>query len=444
MNDQPARIHRCVIWFGQPGKHERQMLAAAGWQLRCVAAGSELRIGERGDDLLVAIIDARQGSAEANALLAQFDLPHLSVPLLLLTDATHADAADLQPLLDACRVHLQAPLQADALEQALLVCAGTIDGPIPVAGDVAMLGSSPPMLEVLARVHRFAGVELPVLLTGDTGTGKELAARALHRHSPRAPAPFVAVNCGAMPAGLVQSELFGHERGAFTGANTRRIGHFEAAHGGTLFLDEIGDLPLDAQVNLLRVLQEGRLQRVGASQPVDIDVRVVAATHVDLQQAVADGRFRQDLLFRLDVLHLHLPPLRQRGGDIDLLARSFLDEFRRSHGSRARGFTPCAREALASHDWPGNVRELLNRVRRAAVVASGTLLSARDLELDGACTGPSQLDAARVRAEREAVLQALRETGYNVSACARRLKVSRVTVYRLCQKHRLSLPALRA
>ena len=291
--------------------------------------------------------------------------------------------------------------------------------------------------------HHFWDAEifvLPFLIY----TNPTAAAKVLHYNSHRANRPFMNITCSAIPEALLESELFGHERGAFTGAAARRIGLFETANTGTIFLDEIGDLPLDAQANLLRVLQEGTLERVGNSQSLRVDVRVLAATHVDLEEAVARGHFRRDLYFRLDVLHLDMPPLRTRGTDVELLARRFLEEFRKQHTVTARGFDAGARRALGDYHWPGNVRELLNRVRRAAVIARQPLISADDLQLSAA-EAPTDacLDSARTSAERETVLATLRETGFNVSACARRLQVSRVTVYRLCKKHRLSLADLR-
>jgi DNA-binding NtrC family response regulator len=295
-------------------------------------------------------------------------------------------------------------------------------------------------------IRKFAPVELPLLITGETGTGKEMAARALHRLSARSARPFAAINCGAMPANLVQSELFGHERGSFTGATSRRIGHFESAAGGTVFLDEIGDLPLDAQTNLLRILQEGTLERVGSCQSIHVDVRVLAATHVDLEKAVAEGRFREDLFYRLNVLRLRMPPLRERAGDIELLAQQFLEAFRENYSTRARAFSAGARRAMNAFAWPGNVRELMNRVQRAAVVADDALITAADLELDqedpDAARRPT-LGSARISAEREAIVDCLRASAFNISECARRLRVSRVTVYRLCKKHRLALDELR-
>jgi len=298
---------------------------------------------------------------------------------------------------------------------------------------------------VVASLRKYAPVDLPVLITGETGTGKEVAARALHKLSPRRDHPFAAINCGALPANLVQSELFGHERGSFTGANARRIGHFEAAAGGTVFLDEVGDLPADAQISLLRLLQEGSLERVGSTQSIKLDVRVLAATHVDLEKAVAQGRFREDLYYRLNVLRLRMPALRERADDVLQLAQLFLDAFRKQHECHARTFSALARKALRDFSWPGNVRELLNRVQRAAVVAEGAQISVQDLDLQEMVanrSAHSSLGLTRTSAERDAVVACLRETRFNISECARRLKVSRVTIYRLCKKHQLVLEDL--
>lgn len=310
----------------------------------------------------------------------------------------------------------------------------------------ALVGNSPAMRAIHASIRKYAPVDLPVLITGQTGTGKEVAARALHDLSSRHGRQFTAVNCGALPANLVQSELFGHERGAFTGANARHAGLFESASGGTVFLDEIGDLPLEAQTNLLRVLQEGCLERVGSHQSIAVDVRVLAATNVNLEKAVAEGRFRSDLYYRLNVLRLHMPPLAGRGGDIELLARYFLEAFRQKHKTRARAFSADARNAMQAFAWPGNVRELLNRVQRASVIAEAELITAQEMELSNADTAVSDeggLDSARCAAEQEALLTCLQESGFNISEVARRLQVSRVTVYRLCKKHQLALDELR-
>ena len=429
---------RCMIWLGRPSPQEREVLAAAGWDLRVIADAHDARIGVRGGDRVAAVLDLRGADAHWAVSMRELLSSHSDLPLVTLGGMD----ADCIP---GGLLHLRQPLDLAQIQR----LAQIVDGhshPTGRTGTDNLVGGSAAMLAVHASLHKFAPVDLPVLVTGETGTGKELAARALHDMSIRHGRPFVPVNCGALPANLVQSELFGHEKGAFTGATMRRIGLFEAADGGTIFLDEIGDLPLDAQTNLLRVLQEGSLERVGSHHPIRIDVRVVAATHVDLDEAVMQGRFREDLFYRLDVLRLPMPPLRERAGDVEVLARHFLADFRNLHRVRARGFDASARRALLAHSWPGNVRELLNRVRRAAVVCENDLVDAAALQLHEtahACHGSDGLDDVRVHAEREAILATLRETGFNVSECARRLRVSRVTVYRLCRKHQLELESLR-
>ncbi|WP_233198612.1 MULTISPECIES: sigma-54 interaction domain-containing protein [Luteimonas] len=442
MSTQPAARH-CAIWFGVPSVREQALFAANGWHLRPAQPDSARQVGMRGNDLVIGIADLRQATPDWLAALDRVLAEHADLPMLaLLDEAAPVDDADplRQRVLRACHETLRCPLDPARLAGVL----ARLDPGRPRGRDIDSIGGqSPAMLGVRAMLHRYADVDLPVLITGESGTGKELAAHALHDLSRRRERPFVAMNCGAIAPTLVQSELFGHERGAFTGAATRRLGLFESADGGTVFLDEIGDLPLDAQTNLLRVLQEGTIERVGSSRPVRVDVRVLAATHVDLDAAIAQGRFRQDLYYRLDVLRLQLPPLRARGDDVELLARQFLDTFRAHNTVQARGFSAAARQCLRRHPWPGNVRELLNRVRRAAVVAEQALIEPDDLQLGPENAQVVALDAHRSRTERGALLDALRETGCNVSATARRLQVSRVTVYRLCRKHGVSLDDMR-
>ncbi|WP_312238682.1 sigma-54 dependent transcriptional regulator [Stenotrophomonas sp.] len=436
---------RCVIWFGQPQPAERTALAAAGWQVRSVATDDCVAIGMRGSDQVVGLLDLRSALPTNLARLETLLEAHRHMTLLALLPASAAAVPPaLQPLLAACTETWTAPIELGHIVQRLQQLSGQAAHPV-AHGPQQLIGESAVLQVTRAAIRKYAPVDLPVLITGETGTGKELAAQALHALSPRHGRPFLAVNCGAIPAALVQSELFGHERGAFTGAASRRLGLFETAHGGTVFLDEIGDLPLDAQTNLLRVLQEGTLERVGSNRPLVVDVRVLAATHVDLEQAVEHGRFRRDLFYRLNVLRLPLPPLRDRSSDILLLAHHFLASFRDRHVTRARGFNAEARRALERFGWPGNVRELLNRVQRAAIVADGELISVVDLELI-----PTQQDVphkllhdARQLAERETLLRALRQNDFNITACARHMQVSRVTVYRLCRKHQLALPELR-
>ena len=243
-----------------------------------------------------------------------------------------------------------------------------------------LVGSSEPMLRVLEQVRKVAATDATALVLGESGTGKELVARAIHDGSPRREKPFVSVSCAAIPEGLLESELFGHERGAFTGAIRRKLGRFELAHEGTLFLDEVGDLPPSVQVKLLRVLQERRFERVGGEETVEVDVRLVSATNRDLPELVREGRFREDLYYRLDVVAIRLPPLRERPGDVEELARHFLARAGPRLGRPAlTGFTPDALELLRKHRWPGNVRELENVVEQAVVFAEGELVVAADL-----------------------------------------------------------------
>lgn len=301
-----------------------------------------------------------------------------------------------------------------------------------------LIGCSATMKSVRGQLKRYAGNDLPVLITGQTGTGKEVAARFLCRHSARAQGPFVAVNCGALSPSLVQSELFGHEKGAFTGAASRKIGRIEAAHGGTLLLDEVGDLPHDTQVNLLRFLQEGVIERVGGVDSIPVDVRVIAATHVDLERAVQNGSFREDLYFRLNVLRVHMPSLSERDQDVAELAEHYLNRFSGELRAGHKVFSPAALSAIVTHSWPGNIRELMNRLRRAIVLSNSYAITPADLEL--AAVNPVEtctLDAARDEAERRVILRTLIQTGRNVTEAAHVLGVSRVTLYRLIKKHSL-------
>jgi DNA-binding NtrC family response regulator len=299
-----------------------------------------------------------------------------------------------------------------------------------------MLGTSPAMLDLFTKLAKIQQAESPVLIFGESGTGKELAARAVHKHSARHKGPFAAVNCGALPTHLIQSELFGHEKGSFTGAAQRKIGRIEAASGGTVFLDEIGDLPLGLQVNLLRFLQEKTFERIGSNQSLPVDVRVIAATHVNLEKAVEEGTFREDLYYRLNVLHLKIPPLREREGDIELLAYSFFEKFSREQISKTKGFSKQALSTMKAYDWPGNVRELINRVERAVIMSENQLITPADLGLEKR-TGQRikiSLDDARDKAEMETIQRCLKMNDHNVSKTARHLGVSRVTLYRLMNK----------
>jgi DNA-binding NtrC family response regulator len=304
-----------------------------------------------------------------------------------------------------------------------------------------MVGSSPAMQKVYASIRKFGATNAPVLITGESGTGKELVARAVHERSAYRAGPFVAINCAALPATLIAGELFGHEKGAFTGAVQRRIGRLESAQRGTIFLDEIGDLPLEQQVHLLRFLQERTIDRVGGTRPIEVDARVICATNIDLAKAVREGRFREDLYYRLHVLSLHLPSLRERGSDIELLATFFLRKFAAEHGRAVEGFSDDAWQRIREHSWPGNVRELISSIRRALVMADSSLIEARDLGLaesgpDAAAAGAAMTTRRRVDA---ATLRAsLDRNGGNVTLTARELSLSRMTVYRLMRRHGLT------
>jgi two-component system NtrC family response regulator len=302
-----------------------------------------------------------------------------------------------------------------------------------------MLGGSPPMQAVFDFVRKVAPTNAPVLILGESGTGKEMVAKAIHRRSAQSDGPFVAINCNAIPENLLESELFGHEKGAFTGAHTQRKGHIETAAGGTLFLDEIGELPAQVQVKLLRFLQEKSFQRVGGRQEIQSDARVIAATNRNLQKTVAGGKFREDLYFRLAVVVVKVPPLRDRGEDIALVAKAFLRDYGVEHAKPSLTFAPDTLRALSLHLWPGNIRELQNRVRRAVIMADGKRVTARDLELTDvlSATAPQTLKEARDNVEREMVQDALRRHRGKITSAALDLGISRPTLYELIDRLRI-------
>ena len=306
--------------------------------------------------------------------------------------------------------------------------------------------ASPNMLKVCRDIEKIATTNVPVLLLGESGTGKEAMAKAVHDLGPRARQPFVAINCGAIPENLLESELFGHERGAFTGAVKQIIGKIESAHKGTLFLDEVGDLPHPLQVKLLRFLQDQIVERVGGRQQIQVDVRVVSATNANLDEKIAQGAFRGDLFYRMNAFTIRIPPLRERGTDIVLLANFFLTRFNQEFGRGIRGFTEHAIHAMNSHDWPGNVRELENRLKRAVVMADRRVIDASDLELAAPVTDLPDLDlrAARLRAEREVLQEALVRSNNTLTVAARLLGVSRPTLYGLMEAHGFASDALRS
>ncbi|HEX8692169.1 MAG TPA: sigma-54 dependent transcriptional regulator [Longimicrobium sp.] len=311
-----------------------------------------------------------------------------------------------------------------------------------------IVGRSFALRQVLDRVEKVAPTDARVLITGENGTGKELVARAVHRLSPRAEGPFVEVNCAAIPSELIESELFGHMKGSFTGAVDDRAGKFELADGGTLFLDEIGDMSLAAQAKVLRALQEGIITRVGGAKPIRVDVRVLAATNKDLEEEIKQGRFREDLFYRLNVIPLHVPPLRERREDIPMLVQHFSSTVAKEAALKPRQFTQEAVDRLQRMDWPGNVRELRNTVERLLILSSGGVVTADDVELlvgghmkggglSGDLLGCRTFAEFKEAAERAFIIQKLRENDWNVSETARLLDMPRSNLYKKIERYEL-------
>jgi len=305
-----------------------------------------------------------------------------------------------------------------------------------------IIGACDSIREVFRKLEKVAGTDISVLVTGETGTGKELVAREIHRRSARSTGPFVTINCGAIPENLIESELFGHVKGSFTGAVADRTGKFHLAHHGTLFLDEIGELPLNLQVKLLRVLQERVVIRVGSSKPDKVDIRIVAATNRDLDQMVRDGAFREDLYYRLNVVNLWLPPLRERGDDVLIIAKMLLSKYADELSSAVKGFSPAAIAAVKKYHWPGNIRQLQNRIKKGLVLCERTMLSPDDLDL-GAATdiGIVPLEKAKEDFQRRYVLEVLERNDGNRTQTARDLGVDPRTIFRYLEKEAKPIPA---
>jgi len=304
-----------------------------------------------------------------------------------------------------------------------------------------MVGQCPQMEQVFSTIRKVAPSNVSVFITGESGTGKELVAKAIHNLSLRKERPFVPINCGAIPENLLESELFGHEKGAFTGAHSRVQGKVEYAQGGTLFLDEIGEIPPNLQVKLLRFLQDKLIQRVGGRDDIAVDTRVISATNIDIKKAIDDGTFREDLYYRVAVVTIDVPPLRERGSDIMLLANLFRRGFAERLNKKVKGFSADAVERLRSHEWPGNVRELENRVQRAVIMSDSPMVESAALGFDGEMTSfkmpvdqKMTLKDARDRVERDLIVAVIREQGGNIAKTAERLGVSRPTLYDLMRK----------
>ncbi|MCU0918607.1 MAG: PEP-CTERM-box response regulator transcription factor [Planctomycetes bacterium] len=307
------------------------------------------------------------------------------------------------------------------------------------AGSEEILGDGPAMRRIFDTIKRVARTDVTVLISGESGTGKELVARAIHAKSPRRHRPFVAINCGAIPENLVESELFGHEKGSFTGAHTQRKGRLEMADGGTVFLDEVAELPPPVQVKLLRVLQERQLERVGGRELIPLDVRILAATNRDIKQETMKGRFREDLYYRLVVVTIPTPPLRERLEDLPLLATCFLDRYSGEYKVRVRPFSAEALTAMQAYPWPGNVRELENRIKRAVIMAQGRRITPSDLDLppETQPVPPVSLKTARNETERRLLIEALQRYRGNISQAAKAIQISRPAFHELLAKHEI-------
>jgi two-component system response regulator GlrR len=418
-------------------------LTAAGHAVQAVSS-AEAALAHLAVKLPALVItDVRLPGLDGLAFFDEVRARHPSLPFILLT--AHGSIPDaVEATTRGAHAYLTKPYDAkelmEKIGQALRLNAPS---PAPFDGDGAwrsdILSRSPRMAEVLAEARLVAATDASVLISGDSGTGKELLARAIHKASPRARKPFVAVNCAAIPEALLESELFGHVKGAFTGAQGHREGLIPAAQGGTVFLDEIGDMPLALQVKLLRVLQERAVRPVGSNEALAVDVRVLSATHRDLELAMAQGQFRPDLYYRLNVVKLCLPPLAERREDIALLAQHFLTTLAQRHRKPVRGFAPDALEALVTAPWPGNVRQLYNVVEQVCVLATAPLVPLaqvqRALQMPSAEVPSYQ--HAKQRFERDYLNQLLRLTSGHVAEAARLADRNRTEFYRLLQKHGL-------
>jgi DNA-binding NtrC family response regulator len=447
MEQEEATGNKLVYLELSPCRGLRAAIEAAGWTPQVARDLTEARqhLGQP-HQLVGLLVTEGIDAARAKALRALLDeFPDLEW-VGAFGRGAQRDAACRTLILGRLFDHHTLPVDLDRL----LVTLGHARGrallrlPSGSAADerpqtLGILGDSEATCRLRAQIRRVAKTDAPILISGESGCGKELTAHAIHELSARSQGPLVALNCGAMTASLIQSELFGHTRGSFTGALRDKRGLIEAADGGTLFLDEVGDLPLELQTNMLRFLQEGTIKPVGATRDIRVDVRVIAATNVPLEEAVRKGSFREDLFYRLNVLPVHVPPLRERVEDVEPLASHFFRQFANDQQGLVAGFSYQAIAAMQAYRWPGNIRELINRVRRAVVMAEARLITPEDLGLGRPSAGQEHATEALLRArsdaERAAIRSCLRGADNNLSLAARSLGVSRMTLYRLLAKH---------
>lgn len=433
----------------------RTMLRSWGFTVEEAGDGDEAVKMVREKYFDVVLTDVRMAKMDGIQALKSMIAYNPALPVVLMTAYSSVETA-----VDALRIgaydYLVKPLDFDllreTLEQGIERSRHSVENRelrrqlADTAQRADILGLSPALKSMLSFIETVAPTEATVLITGESGTGKELVARALHGSSARSGKPMVTVNCAALAESLLESELFGHEKGSFTGADKRREGRFVQANGGTLFLDEIGEMPLPLQAKLLRALQQGEVQRVGSDTPIHVDVRVLAATNRDLRHEVAEKRFREDLYFRLNVISIEVPSLRQREGDIPVLAASFLQRFAERNHKEIKGFSPQALDCLLRYTWPGNVRELENAIERAVILCRGDLVSEADLP-DIVAHAPVVEERQESRedlslagmplemVEKRAIEVTLRQTGDNKSEAARRLGITRATLHNKLRKY---------
>ncbi|MDP3273640.1 MAG: sigma-54 dependent transcriptional regulator [Deltaproteobacteria bacterium] len=421
------------------------LLSQDGYDVHLASNGREAldMLGERPFDIVVT--DLKMPELDGIELVKRARARFTSLPMIVVT--AFGDVASAVAAMRAGAEHyLVKPVDFDelsmALERSLERSALRHEADSlrrqmqdKLGGVGGLLGTSPAMQQVYKLARQVAPARATVLITGESGTGKGELARAVHQMGPRNNAPFVSLHCAALAEGVLESELFGHEKGSFTGADRRRQGRFEQAHGGTLFLDEVGEIPASIQSKLLRVLQERSFERVGGNETLKVDVRLIAATNKDLAKEVAEGRFREDLYYRLNVVHITVPPLRARGNDALLLANHFLTRFAAENGKQIEGFTERATALLLGHRWPGNVRELENAIERAVVLCDSTTLDSRDLPLEPAPasrTGLAIPGSTMAEIERYAILTTLQAVGGSTTKAAEMLELSVRTIqYRL-------------
>ncbi len=450
----------------------RDTLADEGFvTLEAATAGDALRALREPGRCDIVIVDVRLPDRGGLDLLADLGNLGIDIPAIMMTAYSTTSLAieamklgafdyvvkpfDLQEMVAVVRK----AAEVSALKGEVAYLRSELDR-VSGFSDEALVGQSPAMQAVYKLIGKVAATDSTVLISGESGTGKELVAGALHRNSHRAAGPFVKLNCAAVPEGLLESELFGHERGAFTGASVCRKGKFEQACGGTLLLDEIGEMSLGLQAKILRALQEREIERLGGGEPIPVDVRVIACTNQNLEEAIRLGRFRQDLYYRLNVVAIHLPPLRERKEDIPLLCRHFLEKANRKARRHVEGFSKEAVNALAAYDWPGNIRELENAIERAVLLARGPVIShcdlmdsitARDKNDVRACEGnasqkpgsskaSTRLKDVLATVEREMILSALRETAWRSGKAADLLGINRRSLYEKMKRHGIGRP----